>query len=126
MPRACSNMRYMLGSLRWESAVMTRPNTSARLRQIEDNCRRSWGWHHDCGQNSVMKSGLARLVSWLSNCEQESIVNETSALNESKTARDGRHAIGVTNVTGPPRENGAINPIVTKRQWSGSNGWKFT
>ncbi len=66
------------------------------------------------------------MVSWLRRCKRESIVNETSALNESKTGLDERHAIGATNVTGPRRENGAINPIVIKRQWSGSSGWKFT
>ncbi len=74
----------------------------------------------------VTKSGLTRLVSWLSRCEQESIVNETSALSESKTVRTGKHAIGARIVTGPRREKGASNPIDFKRQWSGSSGWKFT
>ena len=86
---------------------MTRPNTSASQPRIEDNCRRSWGWHHDCGASSVTKSGLTQLVSWLSKCEQASIVNETSALNANKTVRDGRRANGETNVTGPRREKGA-------------------
>ncbi len=56
------------------------------------------------------------MVSWLSRCKRESIVNETSALNESKTRRDGRHVIGARIVTGPRRENGANNPIVMKQQ----------
>ena len=73
-----------------------------------------------------MKSGLKRLVSWLSRCEQDCIVNETSALNEAKTARDGNRASGAGILTGPQREKGVINPIVIKRRWSGSSGWKFT
>ncbi len=73
-----------------------------------------------------MKSGLARLVNWRSRCRQESIVNETSALNERKTARDGKHAIGARIVTGLRHEKGASNPIAIKRRWSGSSGWKFT
>ena len=105
---------------------MTRPNTSARLRRIEDNCRRSWGWHHDCGASSVTKSGLAQLVSWLSRCEQESVVNETTVPNESKIGRDEKRANGARIVTGLRCEKGASNPIVIKRRWSGSSGWKFT
>jgi hypothetical protein len=75
--------------------------------------------------SSVTKSGLKRLVSWLSRCERESIVNETSALNESKTSPGERHAIGARILTGPRRAKGVSNPIVIKRQWSGLSDWKF-
>ena len=94
---------------------MTRPGASASPRRIEDSRRRYWAWHHDYGLNLDTKSGLTPLVSWLSRCAQEFIVNETSTRNESKTDRTGRHAIGVRIVTGPQRENGASDLIVIKR-----------
>ncbi len=42
-------------------------------------------------------------------------MNETSALNESETARDGKHGSRARSVIGRRREKGAINPIVMKQ-----------